>query len=205
MDLDEVSAKIRTGPPVDDEEDYALPVWAGVLPVSSRARDARAGPAPRPGCRVACLSAPGWCRAGSAVRLSPGALAPDLAHGKRLDAVTLEPKGEAARAAQRVGPDQRRAVRAALDARIADHQGRRARSRLLERLGPARQGDARPPRLTMQPSASQRRSACPPRPSAGQGAASSWPALCSQLSVIQRSRFQGDSESRPPSRRTATI
>jgi uncharacterized protein len=34
MDLDEVSAKIRTGPPVDDEEDYALPVWAGVLPVS---------------------------------------------------------------------------------------------------------------------------------------------------------------------------
>ena len=35
MDLDEVSAKIRTGPPVDDEEDYALPVWAGVLPLSS--------------------------------------------------------------------------------------------------------------------------------------------------------------------------
>jgi nitroimidazol reductase NimA-like FMN-containing flavoprotein (pyridoxamine 5'-phosphate oxidase superfamily) len=35
MDLDEVSAKIRTGPPVDDEEDYALPVWAGVLPVAS--------------------------------------------------------------------------------------------------------------------------------------------------------------------------
>ncbi|HEX5079531.1 MAG TPA: pyridoxamine 5'-phosphate oxidase family protein [Geminicoccaceae bacterium] len=35
MDLDEVSAKIRTGPPVDDEEDYALPVWAGILPVSS--------------------------------------------------------------------------------------------------------------------------------------------------------------------------
>ena len=35
MELDEVSAKIRTGPPVDDEEDYGLPVWAGVLPVSS--------------------------------------------------------------------------------------------------------------------------------------------------------------------------
>jgi hypothetical protein len=35
MDLNEVSAKIRTGPPVDDEEDYALPVWAGVLPLSS--------------------------------------------------------------------------------------------------------------------------------------------------------------------------
>jgi hypothetical protein len=31
--LEEVSAKVRTGPPVDDEEDYALPVWAGVLPL----------------------------------------------------------------------------------------------------------------------------------------------------------------------------
>ncbi len=31
--LDEVSAKVRTGPPIDDEEDYALPVWGGVVPV----------------------------------------------------------------------------------------------------------------------------------------------------------------------------
>ena len=31
--LDEVSAKVRVGGPVDDEEDYALPVWAGVLPL----------------------------------------------------------------------------------------------------------------------------------------------------------------------------
>jgi hypothetical protein len=31
--IDESSAKIRTGPPIDDEEDYMLPVWAGVLPV----------------------------------------------------------------------------------------------------------------------------------------------------------------------------
>ena len=31
--LEEASAKIRTGPPVDDEEDYTLPVWAGVLPL----------------------------------------------------------------------------------------------------------------------------------------------------------------------------
>jgi hypothetical protein len=29
----EASAKIRTGPPKDDEEDYALPVWAGLLPL----------------------------------------------------------------------------------------------------------------------------------------------------------------------------
>ncbi len=31
--LEESSAKIRTGPPKDEEEDYALPVWAGVLPL----------------------------------------------------------------------------------------------------------------------------------------------------------------------------
>ena len=35
MPIDEVSAKIRTGGPVDDEEDYALPIWAGVVPVST--------------------------------------------------------------------------------------------------------------------------------------------------------------------------
>ena len=31
--LVEASAKIRTGPPLDDEEDYALPIWAGVVPL----------------------------------------------------------------------------------------------------------------------------------------------------------------------------
>jgi nitroimidazol reductase NimA-like FMN-containing flavoprotein (pyridoxamine 5'-phosphate oxidase superfamily) len=33
LSLREASAKIRSGPPIDDEEDYALPVWAGVLPL----------------------------------------------------------------------------------------------------------------------------------------------------------------------------
>ena len=31
--IDTASAKIRTGPPVDEKEDYKLPVWAGVVPV----------------------------------------------------------------------------------------------------------------------------------------------------------------------------
>lgn len=31
--VEEASAKVRTGPPLDDEEDYTLPVWAGVLPL----------------------------------------------------------------------------------------------------------------------------------------------------------------------------
>lgn len=34
FNISEVSAKVRSGPPVDDEEDYALPVWAGVIPVT---------------------------------------------------------------------------------------------------------------------------------------------------------------------------
>jgi len=34
LPLLEVSAKVRTGGPIDDEEDYSLPVWAGVLPLA---------------------------------------------------------------------------------------------------------------------------------------------------------------------------
>lgn len=33
IDLTEVSAKIRTGPPLDDEEDMEIQAWAGVLPL----------------------------------------------------------------------------------------------------------------------------------------------------------------------------
>jgi nitroimidazol reductase NimA-like FMN-containing flavoprotein (pyridoxamine 5'-phosphate oxidase superfamily) len=33
LPLEEVSAKVRTGGPIDDEEDYELPIWAGVLPL----------------------------------------------------------------------------------------------------------------------------------------------------------------------------
>jgi uncharacterized protein len=38
VSLEEVSAKIRTGGPVDDEEDYARPTWAGVLPLETIAK-----------------------------------------------------------------------------------------------------------------------------------------------------------------------
>ncbi|HWC76843.1 MAG TPA: pyridoxamine 5'-phosphate oxidase family protein [Blastocatellia bacterium] len=34
LPLTEASAKIRTGPPLDDEADYDLPVWAGVIPLA---------------------------------------------------------------------------------------------------------------------------------------------------------------------------
>jgi nitroimidazol reductase NimA-like FMN-containing flavoprotein (pyridoxamine 5'-phosphate oxidase superfamily) len=45
MTIEEASAKVRTGPPKDEEEDYGLPVWAGVLPI--RQAVGRAVPDPR--------------------------------------------------------------------------------------------------------------------------------------------------------------
>ena len=36
LPIDECSAKLRSGPPQDDEADYALAVWAGVIPLSSQ-------------------------------------------------------------------------------------------------------------------------------------------------------------------------
>jgi uncharacterized protein len=36
--IEEASAKIRQGPPLDDEEDYNLPVWAGIVPLNLEAK-----------------------------------------------------------------------------------------------------------------------------------------------------------------------
>jgi len=36
--IEEASAKIRTGPPIDDEGDYGLSVWAGILPLALKAK-----------------------------------------------------------------------------------------------------------------------------------------------------------------------
>ena len=35
IEVDEASAKTRSGPPGDDDEDYELPIWAGVVPVAT--------------------------------------------------------------------------------------------------------------------------------------------------------------------------
>ncbi len=37
--IDLASAKVRSGPPVDEADDYALPVWAGLLPLVQRFSD----------------------------------------------------------------------------------------------------------------------------------------------------------------------
>jgi uncharacterized protein len=44
LDLDEVSAKVRTGPPKDDDPDYDLPIWAGVIPLALTAGDPEPDP-----------------------------------------------------------------------------------------------------------------------------------------------------------------
>jgi hypothetical protein len=35
--IEEFSAKVRVGPPIDDEEDYSFPIWAGVVPLEMTA------------------------------------------------------------------------------------------------------------------------------------------------------------------------
>lgn len=44
LPITEASAKVRTGPPVDNDADYDLPVWAGVLPLIETAGDPIADP-----------------------------------------------------------------------------------------------------------------------------------------------------------------
>ena len=49
MPIEEGSAKIRAGGPVDDEEDYGLPIWAGVVPASIVLGSAEPDPRNLPG------------------------------------------------------------------------------------------------------------------------------------------------------------
>jgi nitroimidazol reductase NimA-like FMN-containing flavoprotein (pyridoxamine 5'-phosphate oxidase superfamily) len=57
LPITEASAKVRTGPPLDDEEDYDLPVWAGVIPLRLIAE----APVDDPGLRVE-MAAPEYAR-----------------------------------------------------------------------------------------------------------------------------------------------
>lgn len=49
LPLTEVSAKVRTGPPIDDEADVDLPVWAGVIPLRTVTGPPEPDPANAPG------------------------------------------------------------------------------------------------------------------------------------------------------------
>jgi nitroimidazol reductase NimA-like FMN-containing flavoprotein (pyridoxamine 5'-phosphate oxidase superfamily) len=56
LPISEASAKVRTGPPLDDEEDYTLNVWAGVLPFHVQTRT----PVPDPRLNPAVASVPDY-------------------------------------------------------------------------------------------------------------------------------------------------
>lgn len=55
LPLEEASAKVRSGPPLDEEEDMELPVWAGVLPLRSTL-----GPAERDPTQSEAVQAPAY-------------------------------------------------------------------------------------------------------------------------------------------------
>lgn len=57
LPIDEASAKVRTGPPNDDEPDYDLDYWAGVVPLAMKAGEPIDDPKLRDG-----LSAPDYAR-----------------------------------------------------------------------------------------------------------------------------------------------
>jgi nitroimidazol reductase NimA-like FMN-containing flavoprotein (pyridoxamine 5'-phosphate oxidase superfamily) len=55
--IEEFSAKVRTGPPIDDEEDYSFPTWAGVVPLEMKVGEAVGDPRLEAG-----REAPGYVR-----------------------------------------------------------------------------------------------------------------------------------------------
>jgi nitroimidazol reductase NimA-like FMN-containing flavoprotein (pyridoxamine 5'-phosphate oxidase superfamily) len=52
LPIDEASAKVRAGGPLDDEEDYELPAWAGVIPLHTQPLAPRPDERLRPGIGV---------------------------------------------------------------------------------------------------------------------------------------------------------
>ena len=55
LPIEMASAKVRSGPPGDDEEDYTLPVWAGVLPIVQTV-----GPLQADGCLAEAINVPDY-------------------------------------------------------------------------------------------------------------------------------------------------
>ena len=53
LTIEDASAKIRTGPPGDEDEDYALPVWAGMVPFRQTPGEPITDPLLTPGIPIA--------------------------------------------------------------------------------------------------------------------------------------------------------
>ena len=52
LPIEEFSAKVRSGPPIDDAEDYSFPTWAGVVPLEMKAGEPIRDPKLDPACGV---------------------------------------------------------------------------------------------------------------------------------------------------------
>jgi nitroimidazol reductase NimA-like FMN-containing flavoprotein (pyridoxamine 5'-phosphate oxidase superfamily) len=52
LPIEEFSAKVRVGPPIDDAEDYSFPTWAGVIPLEMTAGTPVPDPKLEPGYKV---------------------------------------------------------------------------------------------------------------------------------------------------------
>ena len=52
LPIDEASAKVRVGPPGDDDEDYAMDAWAGVVPLATAYGEPESDPLLRDGIEV---------------------------------------------------------------------------------------------------------------------------------------------------------
>jgi len=52
LPITEFSAKVRQGPPIDDEEDYSFPTWAGVVPLKMQTGAPINDPRLDPACEV---------------------------------------------------------------------------------------------------------------------------------------------------------
>ena len=57
LPIEEASAKVRSGPPLDDEPDYRLAAWAGVIPLSSHAGEPQPDPRLKSGTRLPASAA----------------------------------------------------------------------------------------------------------------------------------------------------
>ena len=185
MELDEASAKLRRGGPVDDDEDYALDVWAGVVPLALAAR--RAG-ARRRGCATASRRR----RSSTAGRRPERRAAWQLDAGRERAAHAVERDEadepavglgdhERAVAAQRLGAQQGLQRRVARHAGVERRRPCRAARRRSASAGPRPPRRRRAPRAAGRAGARRRRSpgttaggsagrTRPGRPARGRGA-----------------------------------
>ena len=106
MDLTEAVAKVRAGMPIDDDEDYALPIWAGVLPVQTTVLAPVSDPRNLPGLEAPVIACRSRSREGRR-RHGRVRAARDLSCGDAAPTSAAHDGSAARRAARLLAPEQR--------------------------------------------------------------------------------------------------